>query len=438
MPKTCHLCLAAGEHKPQIMDLIFCLFLVSVVCLFAAFMLLLFGIIYYECTNSEIPAGIDQPIKLRILQMLLLGTAVVGRILENIGIWNQLSFTRYFRDKLFSKRMRDDTVLSVKDSQFDQVPVRIYHPKAPAASGRRGVIFFHGGGWMFGSLDSYDPLCRYIAKESDSVVVSVQYRLAPEFRYPAQFEDCLNAAVYVIQNADNLGIETSSIVICGDSAGGNLTAAVCQKLAQRNDLPPVCAQVLIYPALQAVDFNLPSYQQNCDVPILFQTRSLFYHLHYLNGEIEFLEDMLEGNHVPAEMKLKFRKWLNPDKIPEEFKVRGYKPKIISSHTEDVYEALQQALEPTFSPLLAENAIIRKLPQTYILTCEYDVLRDDGILYKERLEANGVQVSWYHVRDGFHGIVSFFDCGYLTFPSGKKAMDNIVYFIKTVKSSGKGL
>ncbi|XP_043917663.1 arylacetamide deacetylase-like 4 [Protopterus annectens] len=420
------------------MELLFCLLLVCIVCLFAAFLLLLAGIIYYECTNSEIPAGVDQPFKLRVLQMQFIGIAVVGRILENLGIWNQLGFTRYIRDQLFVNRLKGDSKLSIKDSQFNQIPVRIYHPKAPAACRRRGVIFFHGGGWMFGSLNSYDTLCRYIAKQSDSVVVSVQYRLAPEFRYPAQFEDCLNTAVYVIQNAEHLGIDASSIVICGDSAGGNLTAAVCQKLAQRNDLLPVCAQVLIYPALQAVDFNLPSYQQNRDIPILFQTRSLFYHLHYLNGEIEFLEDMLEGNHVPAEMKLKFKKWIDPDKIPEEFKVRGYNPKIITSHTDDAYEVLQQALEPTFSPLLAENDIIRKLPQTYILTCEYDVLRDDGILYKKRLEDNGVQVTWYHSTDGFHGIISFFDCRCLTFPSGKKALDNIVHFIKTTKSSSKEL
>lgn len=141
-----------------------------------------------------------------------------------------------------------------------------------------------------------------------------------------------------------------------------------------------------------------------------------------------MEEVLDGDHVPVDMKMKFRKWLGPDNIPDEFKARGYKPRVMASHSDDVYEAYKPVFDTHFSPLLAEDSVIRRLPKAYVLTCEFDVLRDDGILYKKRLEDNGIPVTWFHLKDGFHGIISFFDNGKLSFESGKLAVDNIVRFI----------
>ncbi|CAI9572075.1 unnamed protein product [Staurois parvus] len=328
-------------------------------------------------------------------------------------------------------RLGDDPKLFIKNLHFDGIPVRVYQPRAPSAGGRKGVMFFHGGGWMFGSIDSYDGLCRYISKEAESVVVSVGYRLAPEHRYPAAFEDCLTATIHFLQTAEEYGVDASSVIISGDSAGGNLTAAVCQALVERTDLPKPLAQVLIYPAVQAVDFHLPSYTQNRAVPILYRERAAFYMINYMDGDLYMMEDVLNGDHVPVEMKMKFKKWLGAENIPDEFKVRGRDLRVMTSHSEDVYEAHKKALEPYFSPLLAEDSVISQQPKTYILTCEFDVLRDDGILYKKRLEDRGIPVTWYHVKDGFHGIVSFFDSGRLSFESGKLAVDNIVSFINGI-------
>ncbi|MEE6520289.1 hypothetical protein FKM82_018131 [Ascaphus truei] len=263
------------------------------------------------------------------------------------------------------------------------------------------------------------------------VLFLFRYRLAPAHKYPAGFEDCLNATIHFLKTAEEYGVNSSSIVISGDSAGGNLAAAVCQALVSRADLPQPLAQVLIYPLLQMIDFNLPSYQQNRAVPLLYREQSVFFVLNYISCDVSVMEDVLDGHHVPVDMKLNFRKWLGADNIPDEFKVRGYKPCIMSSHSDDVHEAVKNALDSACSPLLAEDSIIRLLPKAYILTCEFDVLRDDGLLYKKRLEDNDIPVTWYHAKDGVHGIVSFFDNGKLTFPSGKQAVDNIVNFIRSV-------
>ncbi|MGH0118401.1 UNVERIFIED_CONTAM: hypothetical protein FKN15_023337 [Acipenser sinensis] len=354
----------------------------SYVTVFAAFMLLVFGLIYAEFSNSEIPLGVAQPGKLRLIHGLLVGIAVLGRIFQNMGLCTQVGFTRWVSNTLLP-------------------------------------------------TNTYDDLCRYIAKESATVVVSVGYRLSPEHRYPAQLDDCLAATSHFLEVAEaDYGVDPRKVAVGGDSAGGNLSAALCHRFVE-NDLPLPCAQILIYPVLQMADFNLPSYQQNQSVPLLYRTRMGFYYLHYLNGDTSLLEDVLDGRHVPLELELKYCKWLGPDNLPPEFKTRGFTPRAVTAHDEEVYDIMKDALEPSVSPLLASDTVLCKMPPTFILTCEFDVLRDDGILFKKRLDDLGVPVTWWHVQDGFHGIVSFFDKGWLTYPSGKQALDHIVSFVKTL-------
>ncbi|RLV95609.1 hypothetical protein DV515_00012813 [Chloebia gouldiae] len=410
----------------------------------AAFILLVIGAINFDFSNSEIPPGVNQPAKLRMIHISLIFTAVVGKILQNLGICTQVSFVRYMQGR---KTPGADPNLFIEDLWFEKVPVRIYQPKVPSASQRRGVMFFHGGGWVFGSIEKMHPnlnpnptkslsetheeLCRFIARESESVVVSVGYRLAPEHKYPAAYQDCLSATQHFLQHLGHYGVDPARVAVCGDSAGGNLAAAVSQSLAGSSHLPRLRAQILIYPGLQALDFNLPSYQQNQGVPLLFRERAAFYMLQYLNGNAIKLEEVLEGCHVPIDIKLKYNKWVSPDNIPEEFKVRGYKPRVLLDCTTEVFETMKRFCEPTLCPLLAEDTIIQQLPESFILTCEYDVLRDDGLLYKKRLEDNGVPVTWYHLEDGFHGIINSFNSDWLSFPAGKRGLDNIVNFLRSL-------
>ncbi|NXF77505.1 ADCL4 protein, partial [Sclerurus mexicanus] len=290
--------------------------------------------------------------------------------------------------------------LLIKDLHFDGVPVRIYFPREPSVGKRRGVIFFHGGCGIFGSIRCYERICRYITRKSDSVVVSVGYHLAPEHRYPAQTLECLTAAVHFLETADTYGVDPARIIVCGDSAGGTYTASVCQELGHRTDIPKVRAQVLIYPFLQALNFHLPSHQKNASTAFLSCDRAVHIILKYLNKDCSLKEPILAGSHVPESMNLKYKKWISPDLIPEVFKL-GYKPPLPASFLPQVHEEVQELFEPRFSPLLAEDAVVCLLPDTCIITCEHDVLRDDGLLYKKRLEDNNVRVTWHHVQKGFH-------------------------------------
>ncbi|NXM03592.1 ADCL3 protein, partial [Tyrannus savana] len=294
-----------------------------------------------------------------------------------------------------------DPQLFIRDLHFDGVPVRIYLPREPSAGKRRGVIFFHGGCGIFGSIRSYERVCRYTAKKSDSVVVSVGYHLSPEYKYPAQTLECLSATVHFLQTADTFGVDPARIIVCGDSAGGTYATSVCQELVHRTDLPKIRAQVLIYPFLQALNFNLPSYQKNAFTAFLSRERTVQFILKYLNKDCSLKEPILAGSHVPESVNLKYRKWISPDLIPEVFKV-GYEAPLPTSFSPRVHEQVPELFECWFSPLLAEDAVICHLPDTCIVTCGHDVLRDEGLLYKKRLEDNNVRVTWHHVEEGFHG------------------------------------
>ncbi|XP_071777113.1 arylacetamide deacetylase-like 4 [Centroberyx gerrardi] len=416
------------------MDISSAILIIGFAALVAAFLLLVIGLVYSELMNSDIPRGVANSGKLHIVHGMFVGIAIVGRILERLGICHQVSFTRWFRACFLTRLNPVPPGLRVKDLRFAEVPVRVYEPTAAFDGLRRGLVYFHGGGWVMGSIDAADEVCRHIAKEAETTVVSVGYRLAPEHRYPAQLDDCEAATCHFLSVAEaEFSVDSRRVAVGGDSAGANLAAALCQRLAKREDghLPSPCAQVLIYPALQMADFNLPSYQQNHAVPILFRGRVAFYFLQYLNGDMSVCQDVLEGNHVPTELRPCYQEWLSPSSLPPECLARGYCEQPAAEYDGEVYHIVKSGLEPEVSPLLADDAAIQKTPPTFILTCEYDVLRDDGILYRKRLMDLGIDVTWQHVMDGFHGIINFINQGWLTFPSATRVVDSVVDYVKTL-------
>ncbi|RXH25429.1 acetyl hydrolase [Bradyrhizobium nanningense] len=232
------------------------------------------------------------------------------------------------------------------------IPARLYVPKEPRQHDglSPALVFFHGGGWVIGDLDSHDVVCRQLAVEGALIVISVDYRLAPEHKFPAATEDAVAATRWVAANARKLGIDASRLSIGGDSAGGNLSAVVA--LAARDAGGPALAgQVLIYPA---TDFTMTQGSHSEPETSVLLTHSVirWFRDHYLNGAADIHD------------------W-------------------------------------RASPARAQD--LARLPPAYVLTAGADPLRDEGNEYAARLSRAGVPVTTKHYPGQFHG---FFTMGKL--------------------------
>jgi len=222
-----------------------------------------------------------------------------------------------------------------------EIPVRIYAPSEQR--GLPALVYFHGGGFVIGDLETHDGTCRSLANAIGCIVVSVDYRLAPEHKVPAGPEDCYAATRWVAEKGGEIGVDTSRVAIGGDSAGGNLTAVVALMARDRGG-PALCHQLLIYPVANH-DFETESYRENKEGYLLSREMMRWFWNHYLARP----ED---GEH------------------------------------------------PYASPLRA--ASLAGLPPAHVITAEYDPLRDEGEALAAKLARDGVPTTQVRYDGMFHG------------------------------------
>lgn len=227
------------------------------------------------------------------------------------------------------------------------IPLRLYTPVDAAPGPLPVLVYFHGGGWVVGSLDSHDPVCRSLANASGCKVISVDYRLAPEYPWPAAPDDCFAAVQWVIANGASIGVDAGRLALGGDSAGGNLTAAVTLRARDAGE-PRIAFQLLIYPALDA-SMGLPSIEENATGYFLEKAAMEWFYGHYLGADAD-------------------------------------------------------VMHPDISPLHAAD--LSGLPPAYVVTAEYDPLRDEGRAYADRLKAAGVPVDHENYATMIHGFFGF--------------------------------
>ncbi|KAM6969639.1 neutral cholesterol ester hydrolase 1-like [Tautogolabrus adspersus] len=327
--------------------------------------------------------------------------------------------------------------VKVSDITFAGIPVRLYEPPAGGEGHlRRGLMFFHGGGWALGSAKegSYDKVNRMVSDELNAVVVSVEYRLYPEVHFPVPYLDCLTAAKHFLSEEvlSRYAIDPERVAVSGDSAGGNLAAAVSQEISMDDTLSvKFSVQALIYPVLQALDFNTPSYLQNEHMPILYRSTMIRFWLQYLGVNLSLVPQFITNNHsslqhthITPELRarLDWTVLLNP-----KYK-KNYKPVIMEKGSQGAVKDVPGLLDVRSSPLLAGPEVLAKCPRAYVLTCEHDVLRDDGLMYVQRLQDAGVTVTNDHYEDGFHGCLSFITWP-LDFDVGRRVSRGYIDWLK---------
>ncbi|XP_054857504.1 arylacetamide deacetylase-like 4 isoform X2 [Eublepharis macularius] len=350
---------------------------------------------HYHWSHIELPHGICHPRKLSFLHFLLVVSFGMNHILRKVGLCKQFTILRLMMDASAKPVFRDP-----------KLTIENVYIKA-----------------------AYEKVCRHLAKETDSVVFAIEYGLVPENPYPLHFQQCLDVTIHLLEHAGDYGADPARIILCGDSFGGLITTVTCQALVQRKDIPKPRAQILLYTPVQFVKFSLPSYRQNCFIPLLLRRQFVTFGAQYFNRDVLIADVLLEGSYVTEDMKTKYKKWLSADNIPKEFRKRESKVPVPAPRFADIHNIIRILLDTKFSPLFADDDVIRQLPETFILTCEYDILRDDGILYKRRLEENGVRVTWHHLVDGFHAALFFIDNWFFSFPCTKIGMDHVVNFIR---------
>ncbi|XP_064863101.1 neutral cholesterol ester hydrolase 1-like isoform X1 [Oncorhynchus nerka] len=414
---------------------------------------------YYVYT--PLPSAVSEPWKLILLDALFRSFIHAGDAAQALGVCHSVHMLNSVVSRLEVIEPWSSPTVRVTDSALGGVPARVFQPVGGGAKLRRGVLYFHGGGWALGSgrMRSYDLLCRRMAEELDTVVVSVDYRLAPDSVFPDQYHDALAASRAFLspEVLQRFGVNPARVGVSGDSSGGNLAAAVAQRvhicklthmhthtLTHINThtltfffWPQISAddsmsvkfsiQALIYPVLQALDLNTPSYQQNHNVPILHRHLMARFWLIYLGADPSLLPHLLSSSLLHPSISPSIRSHLNWTSLLAAKHQKHYRPVGIETGSREVTGIVPGLVDVRAAPLLAEQGILGRTPRAYVMTCEFDVLRDDGLMYARRLQDAGVTVTSVHYDDGFHGCMVFSFWPFLS-SVGQRSLDNYIQWL----------
>ncbi|MCG3161966.1 MAG: hypothetical protein DCC59_06490 [Chloroflexi bacterium] len=274
---------------------------------------------------------------------------------------------RLFVRRVGMKRIEDRLI----PAQGWAIPIRIYTPAESAPMPI--LIFLHGGGWALGDLEQSDPFCRQLAKRGQCVVISVDYRLAPEHKFPAALEDALAILDWAAEHAPELGGDSARLGVVGGSAGGTLATAACLA-ARQHDHPAIAFQILFNPVTNLAQMDTESHRQ--------------------------------------------------------FGMQGYgiTTLTLEKRRGQYLNTQEERFDPRVSPLLADD--LRGLPPVLILTAEFDPLRDEAEQYAARLEQAGVAAHCVRYQGAIHGFFNF--VGFL--PQATSALEEAVFFLHSVAIS----
>lgn len=444
------------------------------------------SLILVELFSIYVPDNFERPIYFRISAIMFTITASIAKlsswfikesepvifrrlqsVIRGISLPYQSSATR---DVLITSTNRDVNYQDVHVGSR-KVRVRIYdaYTARTCDDKKRPVLFFfHGGAFVMGSIDRYHLfLCRLTTSLKNFVIISVDYKLAPEHCHPSQLNDCIDVVNEILANRaispkNSYEIDLNRVVFAGDSAGGNIAAVLTQTFTQsilktkpkgHAKIPKL--QVLIYPWVQFFNFCLPSCLEYMPKNVLASSvfsisKPVYWYLgeQYITKE---MDDFIRTNGhwilMPKKDLETYCKRVNVDLIPEKFKMKKYyqtnkqesvaKPCATNVRSldpcrsvgifplidADLKRSLRALTDVDISPALADDEILKNLPTTYFVILEWDPLKDENLIYAQRLKDNNVNVHVRFYDNAFHGILLN-----KNYSETKKIFDDLVDFI----------
>lgn len=385
------------------------------------------------------PAGLAEAEKIRWLDALGRLARKGSDILDSVGINAGIQPLKIFINTAFSilfnplpwQRVVYRNI-RVSQDVYSGVTVSTYTPVQktfPAqCQGYPTIVYFHGGGWTWLSVGVYDGPLKNFANRSQFKIIAVEYRKAPQNPFPAAYDDCLAVTKYVIEHARQLNVCKELLVLAGDGAGGNLAAAVAIHLPRS-----VRLQVLINPALQMLNFATPSYQDFSSEKSLLpgitsSDKEINNWMRYGDISMHMKQSLVKNRHVAMNLYDSMSHVIDSRKrIPVHFNFTENETIHNKSHNTSVTSLTDSLIrDPRFNPMFAAD--IRAVADAYIITSQYDVLRDEALMYGHHLQENGVKAELHHYRHGFHGFFLFAGGGWIEFKESQRAMDHLVKYL----------
>ncbi|KAE9555969.1 hypothetical protein FO519_000825 [Halicephalobus sp. NKZ332] len=303
---------------------------------------------------------------------------------------------------------------NVEVRQIAGVDCRVYIPDSSTKKSDGLLVFIHGGGWMLMQPNYYDGPLYAIIAQTGLTVVSIDYRLAPEVTFPTPVIECEKVVKKIYEEEyRTLNIDRTKISIMGDSAGGNLSAVICQRLLRTGLSHYIRSQILVYPATNFTDFQSPSYQYYENAykgtgllnPKIFARMVLVYL--GIEANPKNIQLVNQNKHVPKEIResKEFKAITGHDLLPSSFTTKDLYSRPETPHPDPKLSQLfaPSLLNPDLNPIFGKN--LEGLSEAMIITVGVDILRDEGVLYGKRLESFNVPVKWFHYERAFHGILN---------------------------------
>lgn len=399
-----------------------------------SFLILALAYRIHVVLQRPLPPSLAEPEKIRWLDEFGRVALFSGSILQALGINPGNENLKIFINTLFAFMFNplpwqrpESGTLTVSQDVYEGVPVSVYTPhKGPSSTPTQPtIIYFHGGGWTWMSVGVYDGALKHLANSTRVKVIAVEYRKAPQHVFPSAYDDCLAVTSYVVHNARQLGVRQDAIMVAGDGAGGNLAAAVALALRDK-----ISMQILINPALQALNFATPSYQDNARLlpGITSAEKEAGNWLRYAGTSPRHLPLLLANQHVSLAHVTRLHGHLDSRRHLPAYLNLTKKHTVVSRRAEPsaARDLDSVVTDPRFSPMLVSD--VKGVASAYVVVSHYDVLRDEAVMYAHRLLEAKVKVKLKHYPHAFHGFFMFSGGGWITFKDSLEALQDLVDFL----------